>query len=182
MKLLRTGGSLIIELEGTTKEIVEHCVKSKISLRYADLRDADLQGANLRDAKIQGADLQGADLQGANLRDANLRYAYLRYANLQDANLQDADLRGADLRDADLQGADLQGAYLRYAKNIIIFNKLGGRTCYAIVGGKLMVKAGCFWGTLEEFETACKDKYPNDTIQAYEAQITYLKILQSQIK
>ena len=137
MKLLRTGGSLIIELEGTTKEIVEHCVKSKISLRYADLRDADLQGANLRDAKIQGADLQGADLQGA---------------------------------------------YLRYAKNIIIFNKLGGRTCYAIVGGKLMVKAGCFWGTLEEFETACKDKYPNDTIQAYEAQITYLKILQSQIK
>jgi hypothetical protein len=117
---------------------------------------------------LRGADLEGADLRGANLRGADLR----------GADLRGADLRGANLRGADLRGADLYSADLRGAKSIFIFNKEGGRTCYAVRHETcLMIKAGCFWGTLEEFETKCLQEYPNDSAQAYAAQIAYLKSL-----
>ena len=193
MKLLRTDGSLIIEREGTIKEVVEYCVKNNISLLSANLqgvnlRDANLRGADLLSANLQGANLQGANLRGADLLSANLQGAYmqganLRGADLQDADLLDSDLRGANLRGVNLRDAKLLGTKLRRSKNIILFNKLDGRTCYAVNhGDELMIHACCFWGTLRRFEKACKDKYPNDPIQAYEAQITYLKILQSKIK
>ena len=82
-----------------------------------------------------------------------------------------------------LRNANLRNADLRNAKSIFIFNKIDGRTCYAVVGENgVMVKAGCFWGDISKFEAACKDKYPNDSIKAYAAQIQYLKAIENQIK
>jgi hypothetical protein len=68
--------------------------------------------------------------------------------------------------------ADLSGA-----NNIFLFNKQGGRTCYAVVHDTcLMVLAGCFWGTLDEFMA----KAFKETA-GYEAQIVYLQALTKQI-
>jgi len=127
--------------------------------------------------------LRNADLRNADLRNADLRNADLRNADLENADLENADLENADLRNADLRNADLRNADLRNAKSIFIFNKIDGRTCYAVVGENgVMVKAGCFWGDISKFEAACKDKYPNDSIKAYAAQIQYLKAIENQIK
>jgi hypothetical protein len=93
-------------------------------------------------------------------------------------SLRGANLRGADLYGADLYGANLRGADLYGAKNIFTFNKENGRTCYAVRHDNgFMIKAGCFWGTLEEFEAACKETYRDNEKENYSAQIKYLKSL-----
>lgn len=75
----------------------------------------------------------------------------------------------------DLSGADLRGADLRGAKGMYLFNKLSGRICYAVVHDKkLMIQAGCFWGTLAEFDAACEEVYGNDEAKNYYAQRQYL--------
>jgi hypothetical protein len=149
-------------------------VNSTIYLYEAHLAEANLQGANLAGANFGGADLQGADLSGADLRDANFGGAHLRRANLTGANLA-----GANLRRANLTGANLRRAKTQYCARFGHFSKIGGRTClyYKPVESEPLwiIQAGCFNGTLEEFEAACKAKYPNDPVQAYEAQIEYLK-------
>ena len=169
MKLAKRNADIIIETtHKTVKETVLYCIENKINLSGAYLIGADLSGADLSRADLSGADLRGADLIGADLSGADLSRV----------NLNDADLSGADLIGADLSGANLSGAYLSGAKNIFIFNKENGRTCYAVrheIG--LMIKAGCFWGTLAEFEAQCLSEYPNDSKQAYAAQIAYLKTL-----
>ena len=101
----------------------------------------------------------------------------LRGANLRRADLCGADLCGADLRGADLNGANLRGADLNGAKNIYFFNKKDGRACYAIANGDLlMIQAGCFWGTLDEFERAALDRYWDDE-NNYKVQIKYLRTI-----
>jgi hypothetical protein len=127
--------------------------------------------ANLSGANLFGADLSGADLSGADLLNAYLFGADLSGADLSGANLSNAYLSGANLFGADLSGANLFGANLSKAENIFLFNKRDGRTCYAIIHKtSLMIKAGCFWGTLYEFEQADKEK-------TYTKQIAYLKSL-----
>ncbi len=146
---------------------------------------ADLGGANLRDAYLRGAYLGGADLRGAYLRGAYLRVAYLRVADLRVADLRDADLRDADLGGANLRGADLGGANLRGAnlgganlggadlgganlddelilvgkRPILVIGPIGSRAdvFFGFVTNKgLRVRAGCFFGTPDEFKAALK--------------------------
>jgi len=120
-----------------------------------------LRGANLRGADLRGADLCGADLYGANLRGANLC---------------GADLRDADLRDANLCGADLYGA-----KNILSIGPIGSRGDYLFVSKKkneLFVKTGCFYDTLEAFESAVSEKEDGDVFKTeYEQIILFIKVV-----
>jgi len=87
-----------------------------------------------------------ADAREKNERP-DLRYTDLRDANLSGANLWSADLLGADLRDA---------------KGIISISPIGSRGDI-LIGVKheasIMIKTGCFWGTIEEFETAVKENH-----------------------
>ena len=131
-----------------TTELLEQYKKGERDFTNKDLRGADLSGANLCKADLSGANLNGADLCGA-------------------------DLCGADLNGANLRGADLNGA-----KNIYLFNKKDGRACYAIANGDLlMIQAGCFWGTLDEFERAALDRYGDDENKNYKVQIKYLRTI-----
>jgi hypothetical protein len=138
---------------------------------YANLFSANLRDANLRDANLRGANLRGADLRGANLRDADLRGANLRDANLRDANLRDANLRGANLRGADLRDANLFSADLSGANGILILYvpsmSSRGDYLYAVQHSEsLMVKAGCFWGTLAEFKDKVMSEKGEDSLYA----------------
>ncbi len=152
-------------------------------LRGANLGGAYLRGADLCGAYLRGADLGGADLGGANLGGANLGGADLRDAYLGGADLCGADLRGAYLRDAylggaDLDGADLGGAYLCDAylcdaklangltlvgeRPIMTLGPIGSRsdmfTGYVTNQG-LRVRAGCFFGTPDEFTSALETEH-----------------------
>ena len=124
----------------------------RLDLRGADLGYAYLRGANLLDADLGGANLWNASLRGANLWNASLRGANLGRANLVGANLGRANLVGANLGLADLGGADLGGA-----KGIWQCGPGGSRgdmLYFVQHDNGLMVKCGCFWGTLAEFEAA----------------------------
>ena len=100
-------------------------------------------------------------------------------ANLYGANLRGADLRGADLRGANLYGANLRGANLRGAENIIALGPIGSRGDF-IFGVRhekvIMIKTGCFWGTLTEFKNAVRKTHnDNEYAQAYAAAIVFIR-------
>ena len=154
-------------------------------LTGAYLTGADLRGADLTAALLTGAYLRGADLTGADLRGAYLTRAYLRGADLTGADLRGADLTGAYLRGADLtraylRGADLTGADLTGAKignsalvgarPILQIGPIGSRSDYLvsyITKASVMIRAGCFFGTLDEFRAAVSGTH-GDTVHARE--------------
>jgi hypothetical protein len=97
---------------------------------------------------------------------------------LSGANLSGANLSGANLRRAALSEANFTGA-----KGILIFNKENGRTCYAVIHDTVLyIKAGCFWGTISEFEKKCISTYGDDKKQNYHIQIAYLKAIEESLK
>ena len=131
-------------------------------------------GETLRDVVVSavkgGADLRGADLRSAYLRGAYLRHAYLRGADLGGADLRSADLGGADLGGADLGGADLGGAKLIGDRPILQIGPIGSRSDYLIAfvtDQGVLVRAGCFFGSLDEFSSAV-DKTHGDSVHGIE--------------
>ncbi len=104
----------------------------------------------LEKAKASGADLGGADLYGANLGGA--------------------DLGGANLGGANLGGADLGGAKLIGDRPFLQIGPIGSRSDFllAFITDKgVLVKAGCFNGTLDEFSAAV-DKTHGDGVHGIE--------------
>ena len=141
-------------------------------LRSANLYGANLYGADLRSANLYGADLRSADLYGADLRSANLYGADLRSANLYGADLRSANLYGADLRSANLYGANLYGADLGESGKLT-----GDRPFFQVgpIGSRqdvlaafqtekgVFLRAGCFFGTVEEFNAKLQDEHGDNT-------------------
>ena len=131
-------------------------------------------GETLRDVVVSavkgGADLRGADLRSADLCGAYLRHAYLRGAYLRGADLGGADLRSADLGSAYLRGADLGGAKLIGDRPILQIGPIGSRSDYLIAfvtDQGVLVRAGCFFGSLDEFSSAV-DKTHGDSVHGIE--------------
>ena len=163
-------GGILFSIETESwKLAVEAAVKSWANLSWANLSWANLSGADLSGANLYGADLSGADLSGANLSGANLygadlsgadlSRANLSRANLSRANLSRANLYGADLSWADLSGADLSGADL---SGYISLGPIGSRKAWLWARWeekKYVVHAGCFSGTLDEFEKQVKETH-----------------------
>ena len=90
--------------------------------------------------------------------------AYLEGANLERAYLEGANLEGANLEGANLEGANLEGANLFSAEWVYSFGPMptSGRICYAVYHGAetgWKVKAGCFWGSLDELEVKVKGSH-----------------------
>ena len=131
--------------------------------------DEEGERANLCNANLCDANLCNANLRGANLRDANLCNA-----NLRDANLRDATLCGAILRGATLRGANLCGA-----KNILAVGPIGSRLdiTYAVkYRDRIMIKCGCFWGDLEQWQAQCRATHgDNSHAAAYAAAADFIR-------
>ena len=123
-----------------------------------------------------------ADEEGgkrANLYGANLCAANLCGANLRGANLYDANLYGANLYDANLRGANLRNADLRGAKNILAVGPIGSRLdiTYAVKHrDRIMIKCGCFWENLEQWQAQCRAIHgDNSHAAAYAAAANFIK-------
>ena len=83
----------------------------------------------------------------------------------------------ANLAGANLKYANLKGARLARAKGIISIGPVGrqNRIIYAVRHpGAVYVKAGCFWGTLEEFACAVIAKY-GERRDEYDAAIRLIR-------
>ena len=172
----RITGNVLFERDCDSMRIcVEAAVESRANLAGADLAGANLVGANLAGANLAGADLTGANLVGANLAGANLVGANLVGANLAGANLASANLAGANLAGANLVGANLAGANLVGAnlaganlaraylvgatgiKGVLSVGPIGSRRDHLLAldtDAGLVIRAGCFSGSLAEFEAA----------------------------
>jgi uncharacterized protein YjbI with pentapeptide repeats len=197
------GGSVLYEAElpsSTPSGLVVRAALEQATGKRAYLSGAYLSGAYLSGAYLRGADLSGAYLRGANLRGADLSGAYLRGADLSGAYLRGANLRGAYLRGANLRGADLRGAYLSgaylsgaYLSGALVDGKklVGDRPCIQIgpIGSRadyflafiteegVRVSAGCFTGTLAEFETACAETHgDNEHAREYKAALALIQV------
>ena len=78
---------------------------------------------------------------------------------LADEEGERANLRNANLRDANLCNANLRDANLRDAKNILAVGPIGSRLdiTYAVkYRDRIMIKCGCFWGDLEQWQAQCR--------------------------
>ena len=127
----------------------------------------------LEKATVAKANLGGADLYGANLGGANLYGANLGDANLGGADLGGADLYGANLGGANLGGADLYGKKLVGKRPIFTVGPIGSRSDHLqafITNAGLMIRAGCFFDTREQFELALDAEHgDNEHGQEYRA-------------
>ena len=91
-----------------------------------------------------------------------------------------ADLRGADLWDADLRDADLRDANLRGAAGkILSFGPIGSRqgiTYVTKTERTILVRCGCFYGTLEEFAAKVEEEHGDSQHgKSYKAAIEFIK-------
>ena len=178
----RHSGKVLFECD--VPDDVPSGLSTRHALEKANLSGADLSRANLYAANLSGANLSRANLSGADLSGANLSGANLSRANLSGADLYGAYLSGAYLSRAYLSGAKLSGADLYGAKGIIAIGPTGSRgdMLYAVAWpDALMVKTGCFWGTLAEFAAAVKKTHgDNPHGQMYRAIIAMLEVWYSQ--
>ena len=133
----------------------------------------------------------------ACLVDAVSKKADLSRADLSRADLRRADLRGACLSWADLRGAYLGGAYLGGAylggtkekpemvikeNGIIQVGMIGSRKDFLISFDTedrgIIIRAGCFIGTLKEFLSKVKESHSGTVHEAeYKAAITMIKAI-----
>lgn len=60
---------------------------------------------------------------------------------------------------------------------LLPFNKPNGRNCFSAKepNKPIQIIAGCFSGTIDEFEKEAKETYPTDPVEAYEYEIKMLK-------
>jgi hypothetical protein len=106
------------------------------------------------------------------------------------AALENATRERAYLRGADLGGADLRGAYLGGGKDapklvlvgqrpILSIGPIGSRSDYLLAfltDEGVHVRAGCFFGALEEFRAAVQETHAgNDHGREYAAAIVMIK-------
>jgi len=110
-------------------------------------------------------DLSGVDLSAIILSKVNFIKVNLIEANLQGSILCGADLYNANLTKANLQGSNLSGAYLNNIQGKHIFKTSGngsqGREIWYILEDDY-INAGCWDGTLDEFEKRVENEYGHD--------------------
>jgi uncharacterized protein YjbI with pentapeptide repeats len=87
----------------------------------------------------------------------------------------------ADMRDVHIKETNLEGATFIQTKGIISIANVGseGRTLFAVEHKDgLYVKTGCFYGKLDEFESAVKERYDSESVyyREYCAVIEFLKL------
>jgi uncharacterized protein YjbI with pentapeptide repeats len=141
---------------------IKWAIKAEANLRWADLRWAKLSGADLRWAKLSGADLRWANLNEADLRGVDLRWANLRWADLRWANLNEADLSWAKLSGADLSWVNLSWVNLSGANLIHCGTRSDGYAFFAqIKDGKIWIKAGCRYFTIEDAKKHWNETRPD---------------------
>ena len=146
--------------------LLDNTKGKKANLSFTDLSNTDLSNTDLSNSDLKFTNLIYANLKRANLSNSNLNNAYLNNANLGFTDLSNTDLRNTILINTDLS----------FAKNILLFQKPNGRICYAVKHTNcIMIQAGCFWGTIDEFEQDGIKKYGDDIKQNYQPQVQYLK-------
>jgi uncharacterized protein YjbI with pentapeptide repeats len=146
----RYTGAVLFECE--EPDGVESGLWMRHAVEKATYARADLSGANLSGANLSRAYLSGADLSGANLSRADLSRADLSGADLSRAYLSRADLSGADLSGAKIDDKTLIGT-----RSVMQIGPIGSRSDYLVsymTDAGVMVKAGCFFGTMDEFAAA----------------------------
>lgn len=131
--------------------------------------------------KLTDAVLYTYEADNATIKDA-VEKAVKENADLYGADLRGAYLRGANLRGAYLSGADLSGAKMKFGviKEIFQVSNIGSRNDVTTIyhtEQSILIKCGCFEGTIEEFEAKVKETHQgNEFEKQYLALIELVKI------
>ena len=126
----------------------------------ANLDNASLVDASLVRARLVDANLDNASFVGARLDGASLDRASLVRARLVRASLVRASFVGARLVDANLDGARFSDTNLSCTTGLIWCQTgpigHGRRTLTGVfIDNQIMLFAGCFAGTQQEFVAKC---------------------------
>jgi hypothetical protein len=156
---------------------MKHPIKHRYTgavLFEADIPDGTPSGLVVR-AALEQATKARANLNGAYLARANLAGAYLDGAYLDGANLD-----GAYLARAYLDGAYLAGANLAGKRSVFQIGPIGSRCAYFVAyltSKGVILKAGCFTGSVAEFETKLQDEHgDNKHAQEYRAALDLIDV------
>ena len=151
------------------KIVIKHRYTEAVLFEFQPTEEQQSSGLAMRAA------LEAATKDGANLRGANLRRANLRGANLDGANLGGANLRGADLGGAYLSG----DTKLIGDRPVFMVGPIGSRSEFFVAhltDKGLYLRAGCFFGTVDEFEAKCTVTHgDNQHAQEYAAALVLIQ-------
>jgi len=116
----------------------------------------------------------------ANLCGADLYRADLSGANLSGADLSRANLYGADLSGANLYGADQKKTILVGECPVFQITPIGSRQSTLVAfntDSGLLIKTGCFFGTIDEFAAAVKNSHSGSKFEReYLSAIELIKV------
>ncbi len=133
-----------------------------------------LGGSVLFEAELPGDTPSGLVVRAA-LEQATTKRAYLSGADLRGADLSGAYLRGADLRGALLDGKKLIGD-----RPVLQIGPIGSREDYFlafITEDGVKVQAGCFCGSLADFEIQCAETHgDNEHAREYKAALALIQV------
>jgi len=131
----------------------------KLLYKY-DVYVIDLENANLEYAKMENANLENANMINANLYNSNMANS-----NLENVDMYNANMKKANLKNANINKADLTGTHINNIQGKHIFKMSGngsaGREIWYILEDDY-IQAGCWGGTLDEFEKRVEEVYGND--------------------
>jgi len=172
-----------------TRASLDGASLTRANLTRANLTRASLDGASLDGANLTRANLTRASLTRASLDGASLTWANLTRASLDGASLTRANLTRANLTRASLDGASLDGASLDEEKIITLkglnpifqIGPIGSRSDTLIIfhtNKGLYAKAGCFFGTSEEFLAKVQEHHgDNEHGRNYRAAIEFANVI-----
>lgn len=131
--------------EDFTELKLQHSVISKATFMRCQFNDVDMRYSNLSDSQFRNCDMQGADLTGS----------FLTGVDFTGSNLWNVCINDADLANVRLFGAT--GIMSLYVPEM----STRGDYLYAVQHDDgVMVKAGCWWGTLDDFVKRIDEVYP----------------------
>ena len=155
--------------------LMRHCTFEDANISECDFTESELAWSSFEKAYATrtlwgNADLEGASFDGANLTLADFRGADLTSTDFEKANLSRADFTGATINDARFDQAKLDGVKGLFYMSVPYMSSRedDDDTLFAVDNikrnGHVMVKSGCWYSTLDDFEIRVRETKGADSL------------------
>lgn len=161
-----------VNLTGATfnSSTIENTRFNSRRMYYSTFENAKLRYVEFSSTSMYKVSFKNSIVHGGLFENCELEYASFVNVDLNGSLFIGSDLAGADFKNAIISGVDFTSCNIVRARNIFSVSPIGSRgdTLFAVKHDTcIMLKTGCFWGTVNQFMRALKEthagtKYENE--------------------